>query len=98
MLKLADRIEALAAHPVALLLYLGWCFVAPVFSVDVANYVISVATGGLLFLTLGGSRRDRKAVHIKLDDLETSLDCADSSLAGIEAMAEHEIEAARPKA
>lgn len=87
---IGDRLEYYMAKPVSFGLFLLWCVAMPFINTDVANYGISVLTALLLVITLGSTRKDRKAVHIKLDDLEESLDCADSSKAGIEKRLEDE--------
>lgn len=75
--------------------FLLWVALVPLASVDVANYGLSVYTALVLVITIGPSRRDRKAVHAKLDDLECAIEQADSSLAGIESLTEREIEEKR---
>ena len=87
----SDKIEKYLAHPAAFLIFLLWCSVMPFFNIDAANYGISVATALVLFVTLGSSRRDRKAVHVKLDDLEIAVEKADNSNAGLEELTEDEI-------
>lgn len=92
---LSDKLEKVAGTIWAFVLFLAWCALVPLINVDVANYGISFITALLLFLTIGPARRDRKAVHVKLDDLEKQIDVADSSKAGIESLTEAEIEAKR---
>lgn len=93
--KIADELECRAGHPLTFAAFVLWCIVAPIVSVDVANYVISVITAALVFLTISASRRDRLAVHVKLDDLEHAIDKANDDLAGIEEATEEEIRAKR---
>lgn len=94
---LADHMERVAAHPVAFLVFMAWCILAPTANIDVANYVISVVTASLLFVLIGPSRRDRKAIHVKLDDLEDSIEEADSGNVQIEDKPEAEIDERRKR-
>jgi len=89
--KISDQIEKLLARPTSFVLFLLWCIFMPFINIDAANYGISVATALLLFLTLGSSRRDRKAMHVKLDDLEIAVDKADNDNAGLEGLTEEQI-------
>lgn len=82
--QFGDRLECWLAKPISFCVFIAWCIFVPLWNVDVANYGISFVTALVLFLTLGTSRKDRMAIHIKLDDLEKSIDGADSSNAGIE--------------
>lgn len=93
--KVADWIEKVSAHPWTMIGFLAWCALMPLISVDAANYGISVATAFLLFLTLGSSRRDRKAMHTKLDALVCAVPEADDKLKHIEDRIEAEIDEAR---
>lgn len=82
--EVGRKLERILAHPVSLALFLIWCGVMPFLSIDAANYGISFITAFLLFVTLGPSIKERKGVHIKLDDLEDSIEEADSGNVGIE--------------
>ena len=93
----ADWLECKAGHPLTFVAFVVWCIAAPMLNVDVANYVISVVTAALLFLTIGASRRDRLAVHVKLDDLERAVEEASDDLAGIEDATEAEIKARKER-
>jgi len=95
--NLADRIEAAAGSPLGILAFFLWCGLMPEINVDLANYGISVFTAALLVLTIGAARRDRKAVHVKLDDLEDAIEEADSENVRLEERTEKEIEEARLK-
>lgn len=92
-----DKIEATAGSPVGIVAFLLWCICMPMVNVDVANYGISVYTAALLVLTIGSTRRDRKAMHAKLDDLEVAVDAADNDLVRLEDKTEEEIELARDR-
>lgn len=93
--KIADKTEKTCSHPVSLVAFLLWCAIMPFLSVDAANYGISVLTAFLLMLTLSGVRRDRLAIHAKLDELVTEIDQPRSEIAGIEELTEEEIAASR---
>jgi low affinity Fe/Cu permease len=94
-MKLIDKLESAAGSTGGILVFIAWCSIAPVVNVDVANYGLSVYTAGLLVFTLASSRRDRKAIHAKLDDLECAVDSARSENARLEERTEEEIEQAR---
>jgi len=93
--EIADKIEKWCAHPLAMGGFLLWCAAMPFFSVDAANYGISVLTAFLLMLTLSGVRRDRLGVHTKLDELVTAIEQPRDEIAGIEQLTEEEIQAKR---
>jgi len=65
----------------------------PFVNFDVFDYGISVLTSMLMMITLENSRKDRLAVHVKLDDLEKQIDSATTENAGIEELSEDEIKA-----
>lgn len=92
---LADQLEKKLAHPISFVIFLLWCILMPFISMDAANYGISVLTAALLFLTLGNNRKDKIAVHVKLDDLERAVDTAKTENARLEEKAEEEIQASR---
>lgn len=93
--RIADIVERGAGHPLAMLAFLAWCAFMPLLNMDAANYGISIATAFILFLTIGSARRDRKAVHTKIDDIERAIPQAKSGNARLEDKLEHEIDAAR---
>lgn len=95
MAKITDTFERWAASLGGILAFLAWCSIMPRISIDTANYGISVYTAGLLVFTLAASRRDRMAIHAKLDDLECAVDRAKSENARLEERTEDEIEEAR---
>ncbi len=92
---IADKVEYAAGSPYGVLAFVGWCAAMPLINIDVANYGISVATAGILFLTIGSARRHAKAVQAKLDDLEESIDVANSANKRLEELPEDEIERRR---
>ena len=94
--RLADTLERACAHPAALPVFLtlaglGWDLGV----VDVANYLISVFTVGLLLLSLGRDRRERMATQAKLDALVAAIPDADDGHVRLEERTEAEIEARR---
>lgn len=93
--RAADKVEAAAGSPIGIAAFLAWCVFVPRLSVDVANYGISVYTAGLLVFSIPASRRDRKALHAKVDDLEEAIETANSANARLEELSEQEIEARR---
>ena len=94
--KIAEWVEHRLAHWAVMPLCTA-AIVAGLFwpGVDATNLAISILTVELLLLTLGRDRRDRKALHAKLDDLEIHLPQADSNKAHLEDKTEAEIETAR---
>ena len=89
--KFSDKLEAYLAHPFGFVLYTVFFILGLVFvGVDATNIVISYVTAGMLFLGLGNARRDRKAVHAKLDDIDPR-----DEMTRIEEKAEEEIERLR---
>lgn len=93
--KVADWIERVSGHPLTMIAFVAWCAFMPLISIDAANYGISVATAFILFLTIGSTRRDRKAMHTKLDALVCATEGADDALQHIEDRVEREIDEAR---
>jgi len=92
---MGDFIEKCCAHPAAFWLFTGLFAIGITINVDVTNIAISYFTAALLLLTLGGQRRSDKASHVKLDDLERSVENARSDNARLEERTEREIEAKR---
>lgn len=92
---MADRIESFAGSTTGIMAFLAWIILMPFASVDVANYGISVYTAFVLIITIGLSRRDRKAMHAKLDDLECAVEQADSGNRRLEELTEEQIEEKR---
>ena len=90
-----EGLERGLAHWSALPLITLAVFLGLLGSVDVTNFVMSYVTLGLLVLTVSRDRRDRKALHAKLDDLEMAIPEADSGKARLEDQPEEMIEAVR---
>ena len=91
----ADKVEASAGSPLGIFAFVAWCAFMPRLSIDAANYGISVYTAGLLVFSIPASRRDRKALHAKVDDLEDAIETANSDFVRLEDKSEAEIEACR---
>lgn len=90
-----DRFDAFVGTRAGKLLFAAWCIVVPFFSWDIANYGISIYTAAVLVFGKAFGRADRKAVHVKLDDLECAVEAADSSNKRLEELTEQEIEERR---
>ncbi|MBA3548813.1 MAG: hypothetical protein H0T76_20210 [Nannocystis sp.] len=94
--KIADRIEQACGHPFALGVFTLAFFIGLRFvSVDGTNIAVSYITAALLFMTIGGSRRDRKAVHAKLDEQLAKDEATDTAMAHLEDLSEAEIDKRR---
>lgn len=90
-----DRFEAAAGSVPGRLAFIVWCGFAPRVDENVANYGISVYTAAILVFTIPAARRNMKALHAKVDDLECAVDKANSTNARIEDLTEKEIDAKR---
>jgi low affinity Fe/Cu permease len=88
-------IDRILSHKLTRILACMWCILMPIASMDAANYGISVATFLVFLLMFEADIRDRKAVHVKLDDLECAIDNANSENARLEEKTLDEIEQAR---
>jgi low affinity Fe/Cu permease len=96
--KISDRMERVCGHWSSIFVFTT-AFVVGMLAigVDVTNIAVSYVTAGLLFLGMGRSRRDSKAVQAKLDDLLVRIKEADSDLAGLEDKQESEIDALKQR-
>lgn len=96
MNDIGERIERACAHWLAVPVFtLAFLASLVLIGVEPTNILISYQTIVLLLLTVGRDRRDRAAMHAKLDDLEIALPEADSGKAKLEEQPEEAIEAVR---
>lgn len=97
--RVSDGAERACAHWSALLVFtLAFAFGMIVIGVDVTNIAVSYFTCALLLVGMDKARRDRLAVHVKLDDLEERIPCATTENVGLEDKPEDEIRAAKERA
>ena len=95
-MSIGDRIEQACAHWLALPVFTALFILGIlIIGVDPTNIVVSYMTIALLLLTVGRDRRDRLAMHTKLDDLERAVPTANGTKARLEERSEEEINANR---
>ena len=93
---LAETIDRALAKPlIALALFLAVAAYHALAGTDLGNIAISYLTFALLLLMAGANRRDRKALHAKLDELLCVIPEARDELERLEDKAEREIEQLR---
>ena len=93
---LGEQADKLASRPAFLIGFnVAVAVLFTLAGVDLANIAISIITADLVLVGLGAARRDRAAMHAKLDALIHATPGASDALMRAEALSEREIEEMR---